>query len=83
MHARFNLVQLGTCKWGYRGTCEHCAHHLNAPRVYIIEREGEYPTSLWDCVTTLYGGHDLYNDIHRLDASVLAVCGHVAKPHVL
>ena len=23
------------------------------------------------------------NDIHRLEASVLAVCGHVAKPHVL
>ena len=49
----------------------------------IIEREGEYPTSLWACVTTLYGGHDLCNDIHRLEASVLAVCGHVAKPHVL
>ena len=49
---------------------------------YIIE-EGEYPTSLWACVTTLYGGHDLCNDIHRLEASVLAVCGHVAKPHVL
>ena len=32
---------------------------------------------------SLYGGHDLYNDIHRLEASVLAVCGHVAKPHVL
>ena len=50
---------------------------------YIIEREGEYPTSLWACVTTLYGGHDLCNDIHRLEASVLAVCGHVAKPHAL
>ena len=50
---------------------------------YIIEREGEYPTSLWACVTTLYGGHDLCNDIHGLEASVLAVCGHVAKPHVL
>ena len=22
----------------------------------LIEREGEYPTSLWTCVTTLYGG---------------------------
>ena len=50
---------------------------------YIIEKEGEYPTSLWAYVTTLYGGHDLCNDIHRLEASVLAVCGHVAKPHVL
>ena len=48
---------------------------------YIIEREGEYPISLWACVTTLYGGHDLCNDIHRLEASVLAVCGHVAKLH--
>ena len=31
--------------------------------------------------TTLYRGHDFCNDIHRLEASVLAVCGHVAKPH--
>ena len=31
---------------------------------YIIEKEGEYPTSLWYCVTTLYGGHDLCNNIH-------------------
>ena len=58
-----------------------CAYHSR--QEYIIERKGEYPTSLWACVTTLYGGHDLYNDIHRLEASVLAVCGHVAKPHVL
>ena len=43
---------------------------------YIIERGGEYPTSLWACVTTLYGGHDLCNDIHKLEVSVLAVCGH-------
>ena len=51
---------------------------------YNYNRErGEYPTSLWACVTTLYGGHDLCNDIHRLEASVLAVCGYVAKPHVL
>ena len=27
-------------------------------------------------------GHDLYNDIRRLEASVLAVCGHVAQPPV-
>ena len=51
---------------------------------YIIEREGEYPTSLCMAyVTTLYGDHDLCNDIHRLEASVLAVCGPVAKSHVL
>ena len=31
---------------------------------YIIEKEGEYPTSLWYCVTTHYRVHDLYNDIH-------------------
>ena len=51
---------------------------------YIIEREGEYRTSLWACVTTLYGVHDLCDDIHMLEASVLslAVCGHVAKPQV-
>ena len=28
----------------------------------IIIKEGEYLTSLWACVTTLYGGHDLCND---------------------
>ena len=28
---------------------------------YIIGKEGEYPTLLWYCVTTLYGGHDLCN----------------------
>ena len=49
----------------------------------IIEREGEYPTSLWACVITLYGGHDLCNDIHKLEASVLNVCGYAAKPYVL
>ena len=49
---------------------------------YITEKEGEYPTSLWACVITLYGAHDLCNDIHMLEASVLAVCGHVAKPQV-
>ena len=37
------------------------------------------------CVTTLYGVHDLCNDIHKLEATLnlLDVCGHVAKPHVL
>ena len=39
----------------------------------IIE-EGEYPTSLWACVTTLYVVHDLCNDIHMLEASVLYSC---------
>ena len=29
-----------------------------------------------------YGVHDLCNDIHMLEASVLAACGHVAKPPV-
>ena len=50
---------------------------------YKIEREGEYPTPLWACVTTLYGGHDLCNNMHKLEALVLAICGHGAKPHVL
>ena len=31
---------------------------------YIIEKEGEYPTSLWYCITTLYGVHDLCKNIH-------------------
>ena len=33
-------------------------------RVYN-RKEGEYPTSLWYCVTTLYRVHDLSNDIHK------------------
>ena len=45
--------------------------HLVISIVYIIE-EGEYPSSLCTCVTTLYGGHDFCNDIHRLEASVVA-----------
>ena len=72
-----------------------CMHIETVPTLYhqilmyiniiiiIIEREGEYPTSRWACVITLYGGHDLCNDIHKLEASFLAVCAHVAKPHVL
>ena len=36
---------------------------INKHQEYVIE-EGEYPTSLWASVTTLYGGHDLCNDIH-------------------
>ena len=44
-------------------------------RVY----EGEYPTLIWYCVTRLYGGHDLCNDIHKLEVSLLAICGHVAR----
>ena len=59
---------------------ENCLH---LHQEYIIEREGEYPTSLWACVTTPYGVHELCNNIHMLEASVLAVCGHVAKPQVL
>ena len=42
-------------------------------------KEGEYPTSLWYCVTTLYGGHDLCNDIHTFEVPLLAICGHVAR----
>ena len=37
---------------------------FNQEYIHVIEKEGEYPTSLWACVTTLYGGHDLCNDIH-------------------
>ena len=38
---------------------------------YIIEKR-ECPTPLCT-VTTLYGGHDLYNDIHELRVSQLAL----------
>ena len=34
----------------------------------IIEKEGEYPTSLWyyaHLLTTLYRVHDLCSDIHK------------------
>ena len=37
-------------------------------RVYN-RKEGECPTPVWYCVTTLYGGHDLCNDIHKLEGS--------------
>ena len=56
------------------GSCVDCTAFSYTPTVdddaetiivarqeYITEKEGEYPTSLWACVTTLYGGHDLYN----------------------
>ena len=46
---------------------------------YIIEKEGEYPTSLWHCVTTLSQVHDLCNNIHKLEVSQFAVCGHASK----
>ena len=39
-----------------------------APRV-CNRKEGECPTPVWYCVTTLYGGHDLCNDIHKLEGS--------------
>ena len=55
-------------------------HFQQYRQEYIIE--GEYPTSLWACVTTLDGVHDLCIDIHMLEASMLAVCGHVAEPQV-
>ena len=45
----------------------------------VIEKEGEYPTSLWYCVTILYRGHDLCNDIHKFEVSLLAVYGHIAR----
>ena len=38
--------------------------HVYKSILLSTEKEGEYPTSLWACVTTLYGGHDLCNDIH-------------------
>ena len=37
---------------------------LDYYRSIIIEKEGDYLTSLWYCVTTLYGVYDLCNDIH-------------------
>ena len=72
------LIDHAMCYQGHR---KHVTSRLSLiSRVH--NREGEYPTSLWACVTTLYGVHDLCNDIHMLEASVLAVCGHVAKPQV-
>ena len=37
------------------------------------------------CVTTLYGVHDLCNNIHKLEATLdlLDVCRHVVKPYIL
>ena len=33
--------------------------------IRVIEREGEYPITLWYCIATLYGDHDFCNDIHN------------------
>ena len=44
-----------------------------------IGREGEYPTSLWYCATTLSLVHDLCNNIHKLEVSQYAICGHASK----
>ena len=53
--------------------------HVWHTKSIIIGKEGEYPTSLWYCVTTLYGGHDLCNHIHKFEVSLLAVCSGVSK----
>ena len=39
----------------------------HASRVY--NRKRECPTPVWYCITTLYGGHNLCNDIHKLEGS--------------
>ena len=61
----------------------HRTNYYNRNQEYTIEREGEYPISPWACITTLYEGRDLCNDVYMLEASFLAVCGHVyvAKSH--
>ena len=46
-------------------------------RVYN-RKEGEYPTTLWYCVTTLSRVHDLWSDIHVLEVSQFVVCGHAS-----
>ncbi len=40
----------------------------------MIGKEGEYPTSLWYCVATLYQVHDLWSDIHMFEVSSLYGC---------
>ena len=59
---KFPIIRYWLLKSTVTGNVE--LHWTTLDQEYIIEKEGEYPTSLWACVTTLYGGHDLCNDIH-------------------
>ena len=40
--------------------------------------EGEYPTTLWYCVTILSQVHDLWSDIHMFEVPQFVVCGHAS-----
>ena len=44
-----------------------CIHNIMHAynQEYVIGKEGEYPTSLWYCVTTLYQVHNLCNNIYK------------------
>ena len=72
--AAFNIT---SASFQTNNICPPQVEHFMEPRVY--NRGG---TSLQAYVTTLHGVHDLCNDIHMLEALVLAVCGHIAKPQV-
>ena len=73
----------------YYTTCILQFHSMHCQQVYtccyqeyIIEREGEYPTTLWYCVTTLYGGHDLCNDIHKCEVWQFTLARMIVGLHV-
>ena len=55
-------------------------YHLD--QEYIIEREESILLHYGPVLQHFTGVHDRCNNIHMLEASVLAVCGHVAKPQV-
>ena len=66
---RADRWSLSIIEFTLRHTQNHSHRAINgrtSRQEYIIEKEGEYPTSLWVCVTTLYGGHDLTKWFHRL-----------------
>ena len=44
-------------------------NYYTSPETRVYNREeGEYPTTLWYCVKALSRVHDLWSDIHMLEA---------------
>ena len=62
----------------YDVTKREMIENISKSIIIIIEKEGEYRTSLWYCVTTLYGVHDLCNDIHIQSGFTVCPTNHTA-----
>ena len=73
----FGILEVGFCIDSSRHKMTCTLYKVPIPRVYN-RKKGEYPTTLWYCVTTLSRVHDLWSDIHMLEVSQFAVCGHAS-----